>query len=127
LIHLVLALARLSQGEFTTGQANQYPRFFSSAGKINGIVKLEAHFETDLLAFAGYGYDSALSLNECGTCEVPVFAAMSIERPVYKWGKSMSGHLSALGIDIFITRDGKRVVAATQQYEDPNYAHIIVF
>jgi hypothetical protein len=45
---------------------------------------------------------------------------MSIERPVYKWAKSMWSHFPALGIDIFITRDGKRVVAATQQYGDPN-------
>jgi hypothetical protein len=63
LIHLALAFAGLSQGEFTTGQANQYPRFFSSAGGINGIVKIEAHFETDLLAFAGYGFDPAFSFN----------------------------------------------------------------
>ena len=57
MIHLVLALAGLSQGEFTTGQVNQYPRFFSSAGGSNEIMKIEAHFETDLLAFTGYSFD----------------------------------------------------------------------
>ena len=126
MIHLVLALAGFSRGETATGQANQYPRFFSSTAGKNGIVKIEAHFDTDLLVFAGYSHDQALSMKTCYTCEVPVFAAMSIERPVYKWAKTMSGHLWALGIDVFISRDGKRVVAASQSYDYTNPAHIIV-
>ena len=85
---LLCFLAKSIQATFNTGQPNNYPRFFFSGNGDNVMHAMDANFETDTVAFAGYGWDFAFK-NDPDPLN-PLIACMFIEVPIYKWAKAAS-------------------------------------
>lgn len=74
----LVCLTRLCSALVSTGQVNQYPRFFSSVGAgVNEILDFDMHEESDLMVMVGASSDPLLRASS-STTPSPTIAAMQI-------------------------------------------------
>ena len=74
---------------------------------------MDAHFPSDTLVFAGRSSDQSFKADSDPFA--PIVAAMSIDYPIYKWAKCAKDISNKYFLDVDISEDGSRIVAATDK------------